>query len=202
MSTITAVDVIPFTFEVPNLSLGAHRAMGVSNLQYDKGGRLQVMRYAVRIATDDGLEGHYVTHWVGTHAALGQTIMLAPHLLGRNPEHRELIYDDLKRELRAYDHMGHGPLDIALWDLAGKYYQTPIYRLLGGYKERLPCYASTYHGDTNGGLDSPEAYADFALQCRDMGTRGSKSTAGGRRRSPKKLPRCGRFASRLAAAWI
>ena len=60
-------------------------------------------------------------------------------------------------------------MDIALCDLAGKYYETPIYRLLGGYKERLPCYASTYHGDTNGGLDSPEAYAVFALQCREMG---------------------------------
>jgi L-alanine-DL-glutamate epimerase-like enolase superfamily enzyme len=131
MSIITAVDVVPFTFEVQGLSLGAHRAMGVSNLQYDKAGRLQVMRYAVRIATDDGAEGHYVTHWVGTQGALGQTLMLAPHLLGRNPEHRELIYDDLKRELRAYDSMGHGPLDIALWDLVGRKYNMSVATILG-----------------------------------------------------------------------
>ncbi|WP_046869178.1 enolase C-terminal domain-like protein [Microvirga massiliensis] len=175
MSIITAVDVIPFTFEVPNLSLGAHRAMGVSNLQYDKGGRLQVMRYAVRIATDDGLEGHYVTHWVGTHAALGQTIMLAPHLLGRNPEHRELIYDDLKRELRAYDHMGHGPLDIALWDLVGRKYGMSVATMLGAYKERLRTYASTHHGqDAPGGLDSVEAFGDYARACREQGFAGFK----------------------------
>ena len=117
MSIITKVDVIPFTFKVHDLGLGSHRTMGVSNLSYQKGGTLEVMRYAIRIITNDGVEGHYVTHWVGTQGALGQTLMLAPHLLGRNAEHREVIYDDFKRELRAYDHMGHGPLDIALWVL-------------------------------------------------------------------------------------
>jgi L-alanine-DL-glutamate epimerase-like enolase superfamily enzyme len=41
--------------------------------------------------------------------------------------------------------------------------------MLGGYKTSLPAYASTYHGDENGGLDSPEAFADFALQCKEIG---------------------------------
>ena len=31
--------------------------------------------------------------------------------------------------------------------------------LLGGFRERLPTYASTYHGDRSGGLDSKEAFA-------------------------------------------
>ena len=70
--------------------------------------------------------------------------------------------------------------NIALWDLAGKYYQTPIYRLLGGYKERLPCYASTYHGDTGGGLDSPQAYAEFAQHCQALGYRAFKIHGWGR----------------------
>ena len=42
-----------------------------------------------------------------------------------------LIFDDLQREARAYDHMGHGALDIALWDLAGKRYGVSVARLLG-----------------------------------------------------------------------
>jgi L-alanine-DL-glutamate epimerase-like enolase superfamily enzyme len=46
----------------------------------------------------------------------------------------------------------------------------PVHRLLGGYKERLPAYASTYHGDHQpDGLSSPEAYADFAEQCLELG---------------------------------
>jgi L-alanine-DL-glutamate epimerase-like enolase superfamily enzyme len=66
--------------------------------------------------------------------------------------------------------MGMGPIDIALWDIAGKFYNAPIYRLLGGWKTSLPCYASTYHGDhVADGLNSPEAFAEFAVQCREMG---------------------------------
>jgi L-alanine-DL-glutamate epimerase-like enolase superfamily enzyme len=175
MSTITQVDVIPFRFAVENLSLGGGQAMGVSNVQYQKGGRLAVTRYAVRIATDDGHEGSYVTHWVGTRAALGQTEMLAPYLLGRNPEHREAIYDDLKREARAYDHMGHGALDIALWDLIGRKYGMSVATMLGAYRARLPTYASTYHGQEDpGGLHSVEAFADYAREFLERGFRGFK----------------------------
>ena len=58
---------------------------------------------------------------------------------------------------------------------AGKFHDAPIYQLLGGYRQDLPCYASTYHADrTPGGLDCPEAYADFAEQCLEMGYRGFK----------------------------
>ena len=175
MSIISRVEVTPFTFRIGGLSLGEHRAMGVSNLLADKDGQLTVMRYAVRIVCQDGAEGQYVTHWVGTQAALGQTVMLAPHLLGRDAEQREAIYDDLKRELRAYDHMGHGPLDIALWDLVGKKYGISVARMLGIYRDRLPTYASTHHGqEQKGGLDSIEAFADFAVACADQGFRGFK----------------------------
>ena len=163
MSKIDRVDIIPFTYQVSDLGVPSHGATGVGNVQYVKGGKATMSRYALRIRTDDGLEGAYVTHWVGTQASLGQSLMLAPHLIGRNPEEREVIYDDLKRELRAYDHMGHGPIDIALWDLAGKKYGTPVARLLGGFRWRLPTYASTYHGqEDRGGLDTPAAFADFA----------------------------------------
>ncbi len=175
MSRIDRVEIIPFTYRVDDLGVPGHGATGVGNLQYAKGSAATIMRYAVRIRTDDGLEGSYVTHWVGTQASLGQSLMLAPHLIGRDPEAREQIYDDLKRELRAYDHMGHGPIDIALWDLAGKKYGTPIAKLLGGYRWRLPTYASSYHGqEDSGGLDTPAAFADFADHCKALGYVGFK----------------------------
>jgi L-alanine-DL-glutamate epimerase-like enolase superfamily enzyme len=101
--------------------------------------------------------------------------MLAPYLIGREAEQRERIFDDLKREARQFDHMGHGPLDIALWDLAGKKYGVPIAELLGGWRARLPAYASTYHaGRGVGGLNSKEAFAEFALECRALGYRAFK----------------------------
>ena len=66
--------------------------------------------------------------------------------------------------------LGIGPLDIALWDLAGKHQGVSVATMLGGFRERLPSYASTLGGDRiGGGLSSPEAYADFAEGCLEMG---------------------------------
>ena len=95
-------------------------------------------------------------------------------VLGKNPLEREKIYHDVKRILRQVARIGLAPVDIALWDLAGKYYDAPIYELLGGYRKKLPVYASTTVGDSHGGLDSPNAYADFAQQCLEMGYRAFK----------------------------
>jgi L-alanine-DL-glutamate epimerase-like enolase superfamily enzyme len=172
---IDRVEIHVFSFEVANLGLGIHAAAGVGNMVYMAGSKLKASRFAVRIRCDDGAQGEYVTHWVGTPSTLGQTQMLAPGLLERDPEQRALIYDDLKREVRAYDHMGHGPLDIALWDLAGKKYNTSVAKLIGAFRQRLPTYASTYHGQLEpGGLDTPEAYADYALACQAAGFVGFK----------------------------
>lgn len=172
MSRINRVEVHVFQFDAKNLSLVT--GGGVGAIAYARGVTARLGKYAIVITTDNGLRGEYVTHWVGSSAALGQTLMLAPYLIGREAEEREGIYDDLKRQARQFDHMGHGPLDIALWDLAGKKLNASVSELLGGYRKRLPAYASTYHGDHNGGLSSKEAYADFAQQCYEMGYRAFK----------------------------
>lgn len=175
MTTISRVVIRSFNFDVPDLSLGVHSATGVGNMVHAKGLSLPVTRYSVRIECHDGALGEYVTHWVGTPATLGQMSMLAPLLVGRNALQREVIWAELKREARAYDHMGHGALDIALWDLQGKLLGASVSSLLGGFRTRLPAYASTYHGQEEpGGLDSIQAYCDFAVQCQQLGFHGFK----------------------------
>ncbi len=165
MSKITKVEIHEFEFEAKNLAReGLNQTM-----TFKRGAKVSLSKYAVVIRTEDGLQGEYVTHWVGGKAALGQTITLAPRLIGQNAEERVGIYEDLKREIRQFDHMGHGPLDIALWDLAGKKLGVSVSELLGGYRTHLPAYASTYHADRNGGLSSKEAFADFAGLCHEMG---------------------------------
>ena len=67
-----------------------------------------------------------------------------------------------------------GIVDICLWDIAGKFYQEPLYRLLGGEKKPLKAYASTLHGDENGGLTTPQDFVDFAQRCLEMGYKSFK----------------------------
>ena len=173
MTKITEVEIHEFGFDAVNLG-NLTGADSVGAVGYAKGSISRVAKFAVVIRTEDGCQGEYVTQWCGTPSTCAQAKMLAPKLIGREAEHREGIYDDMKRELRQFDHMGQGPLDIALWDWAGKQLGCSISTLLGGYRKRLPAYASTYHGDRSGGLDSKEAFAGFAQQCYDLGYRAFK----------------------------
>lgn len=166
---ITQIDVTEFAFETPNLSPDDY--YNSFNTVYKEGAVLKRTGRILQIHTDAGITGEFVG---GTRGDYVQMEMFVHYLLGRNPLQRELIYNDVKRALRKYDRMSMGPVDIALWDIAGKLYNAPIWELLGGYRMALPAYASTYHGDENGGLDTPEAFGEFAIQCKEMGYKAFK----------------------------
>jgi L-alanine-DL-glutamate epimerase-like enolase superfamily enzyme len=170
MSKIRRVEVHEFDFEAKNL---AREGVALS-VTYMKGSSIRITRYAVVIETENGGRGEYVTHWVANQSSMGQTLVLAPRIIGKDAHERIAIYEDLKREMRQFDHMGHGAIDIALWDWAGKQFGSSIAKMLGGYRWNLPAYASTYHGDRQDGLSSKEAYADFANECYDLGYRAFK----------------------------
>ena len=165
---ITRIDVHHFDYELKDIGREPTIAIPV----YRPGNTLRVQGSAIQIHTDQGITGEYVGGNATEYSALP---MFAPSLVGRNALDREGIYYDAKQATRQHARMGLGVVDMALWDLAGKYYGAPIYELLGGSQRKLPCYASTYVGDhESGGLNSPEAYADFAEQCLDMGYPGFK----------------------------
>ena len=161
--TIDSIEIIEFEYEMADV--GAEPTIGLP--VYKPGARAARRANAVRIRSDSGPVGEYVGGSAPDYAVIP---MLAPTLIGRCALNREDIYNDTKQATRQLARMGVGVLDMALWDLAGKYYDAPVYELLGGTGKKLPCYASTYVGDhEEGGLSSPEAYADFAEQCLEMG---------------------------------
>ena len=170
MSQISRVEVHEFTFVAENIGVDSSGF----DLVQQPGAKRTLSKFAVVIETRDGGRGEYVGLWGASPMALSQVLYLAPHLIGRNALQRELICDDFKRALRQYDHMGYGHIDIALWDLFGKQVGLPISALLGGWRSRLPAYASTPHGDRNGALSTPEDYAAFAEQCYELGYRAFK----------------------------
>ena len=160
---ITKIEI--HTYESERVNLG--KDYNGFNLVYEPGSRIKTQGSILRIETDQGIVGEYA----GGSGAEYSTLPTFIHfLIGRSALQRELIYTEVRRALRQVARIGFAPVDIALWDIAGKLYDQPIYKLLGGYKDSIPCYASTYHGDHQpDGLSTPEAFADFAEHCLDLG---------------------------------
>jgi L-alanine-DL-glutamate epimerase-like enolase superfamily enzyme len=167
--TITKIEV--HTYQWESRDLGPDDYYNGFNLVYKPGAKLTRTGRILQIHTDAGITGNFVGGGAGDYAQMG---IFARYLIGKDPLQRELIFNDVKRALRKLDKMSMGPVDIALWDIAGKVHDAPVWQLLGGWKKSLPAYASTYHGDENGGLDTPEAFADFAEQCYEIGYRAFK----------------------------
>lgn len=166
--TITEVETIEYEYSVEDV--GTSSARGVPT--YQPGNTFDRTRFAVRIHTDAGVTGSSVS-FLGP-AGRAQVEMAAAKLIGENALHRERLWTEMRNRLFRSGIMGVGPLDIALWDLAGRYHDSPVHELLGTYRERLPTYATTLFADEAGGLDSPEAFADFAEECLALGYRGFK----------------------------
>ena len=114
----------------------------------------------LRIVTDEGAEGYCF----GANAAVIQSLV-KPLLVGEDPFYRERIWQTLKERQRLHlAVLGDRVLsvvDMALWDLAGRYLNQPVYKLLGGYRDKVLAYASTMCGDElEGGLATPQTEGD------------------------------------------
>ena len=119
MTSVSRVELHQFQIEAENLGLSANNS-SIGGLSYSRGPRTAISKYAVQIVTEDGCEGRYVLNWVASPSVYGQMQMPAPMLVGQHAKERTGIYETLKREARQFDHMGHGPLDIALRDWQGR----------------------------------------------------------------------------------
>ncbi|HWR85558.1 MAG TPA: enolase C-terminal domain-like protein [Rhodoglobus sp.] len=130
------------------------------------------------ITDSDGVAGHMLFGGDYLRDAVLEEF-IRPLLIGRDPLRREAIWHDLYLAQRgAYGALHDRALsfvDQALWDLAGRRLQQPVWKLLGGYRDRVPAYASTMCGDdVPGGLGSPEDYAAFAVQLVERGYKAIK----------------------------
>jgi L-alanine-DL-glutamate epimerase-like enolase superfamily enzyme len=103
----------------------------------------------VRLHTDDGIEGIGVTFYGGAITASLKHAMddLGALTVGEDPLRVEAIIAKLRAAAG-----GSGPagmftlalsaIDIALWDIRGKALNQPLWKLLGGARQRVATYAS------------------------------------------------------------
>jgi L-alanine-DL-glutamate epimerase-like enolase superfamily enzyme len=141
---------------------------------YPKAGRRPVM---IRIYTDEGIYGDGesgLAYGVASSAAFGMVKDYAGLIIGDDPLHHELIWNKLYKTTfwgqngGPVTFSGISAIDIALWDIKGKYFNQPVYKLLGGkFRDELRAYASQLQfswGPERIPLGTPEEYAAVSQQ--------------------------------------
>ena len=114
----------------------------------------------VEVHTDEGITG------IGSGGLLTRLGTTAGFFVGRDPlaieQHVQML------STLAYFLGRPWPIELALWDIAGKAAGLPLYKLLGGKRDRLPAYAST------GELRPKDQRVEDVLRMRDEGFRAVK----------------------------
>lgn len=105
--------------------------------------------HLVEVKTDQGINGWGECFGGGNIAIANKGIVekvIQPMILGMNPLDREVIWHKVYNLLRDHGQKGMplqslSGVDIALWDIAGKTFNAPIYQLLGGaFRDKIPVY--------------------------------------------------------------
>ena len=120
------------------------------------------------------------------------------YLEGRDPMDREALYQKMVEGMMAQhpDYVGMGvvsAMDVALWDIAGKHFNTPVYNLLGGkYRDRVRTYTYIYDTEGPGGTvgtwtGNPERLGLLAAELADEGFTGLKFDPL-QQSAPRRLP--------------
>ena len=144
---------------IRDVHVGSYRIPLLVTLSDSTHGAIAAFEFVtVRLRDADGAEGVGYTYTVGTggtavHALIARD--LAPLLAGRDAERIEALWQTMWWALHYGGRGGAQALaisavDIALWDLRARRQAAPLWRVLGGFDPRVPCYA--------GGID-----LDFTL---------------------------------------
>ncbi len=111
----------------------------------------------IRVADINGLPKHMILLKIYTNSDIvgyGEVrdassatyaLMVKGRLIGENPLNVEKIFNRIK-QFGGHSRQGGGVsgIEIALWDIIGKFYGVPVYQLLGGkYRDKLRIYCDT-----------------------------------------------------------
>ena len=159
---ITDVEIIPF--EVPRRVFRNRQVLeDVPSVQT-----------LFKIITDAGAEGYYLGgHGHGDQDGLppDQRAALVGRakgmLIGQDPFDREKFWHWMWVSKTPEDILS--VIDMALWDLQARAFGVPVYKLLGGCRDKVKAYASTYPN-----MGTPEEYAEHALACKRRGYKAYK----------------------------
>ena len=139
--------------------------LNVKDERSDIGGK--TTQGVLRLITDNGIEGNA---FIGDQASSSEdririiNEIIKPKLLNLDFSQREWLWSEVDN-LSGHGlpiHSSWAPVDVALWDIAGKEVGKPIYSLLGGKKKEIEIYA-TYPPRYN----TPEGFINEAKELVD-----------------------------------
>ncbi len=143
-----------------------------------RGGKLlpetKIVQTVTKIVTDEGAEGYYFggsrhgdqDGMSDEHRAIMEG-RIKSLVVGQDPYDREKFWHwmwvaNIPENLLSV-------LDMALWDLQARVFGVPIHKLLGGCRDKVLAYASSFPN-----MSDPEVYAQHALECKRKGYRAYK----------------------------
>lgn len=114
------------------------------------GERTQFATLIVQVHCSDGCSGLGYASVESLRLAQGLRSMVAglsDYLVGQDPLMRSFLHDRMWNLTVDVLHDGASNLvlaaiDMALWDICGKQGKVPLWKLLGGFRQRVPAYAS------------------------------------------------------------
>jgi L-alanine-DL-glutamate epimerase-like enolase superfamily enzyme len=134
----------------------------------------QGVQTLTRIVTDEGAEGYYLggqghgdADGLLPEDSAAVERLVRSLLVGQDPFDREKFWQWLW-VANTKEHV-LSVVDMALWDLQGRAFGVPVHKLLGGCRERVKAYASTFPN-----MGQPEDYAAHAAECLRRGYRAYK----------------------------
>ncbi len=125
-----------------------------------------------KITTEDGYVGigGGIAYAEGAfdHTQIENGKFYVPGLLGKSALDREAIWAWMSERPVLVPLHAMSMIDVALWDLVGKYSNLPIYQLLGGGRDKILSYASSPYFETI------EEYLTYTQECIDYGFKAIK----------------------------
>jgi len=116
-----------------------------------------------KIMTDEGIEGYNLG---GDQATMERVVK--PLLVGENPLDREKLWHWMAQHPGFSEGLA-GFIDCTLWDLYGRMVGLSVHKALGGCRDKIKAYASSWPN-----MGQPEDYARHALDCKRQGYKAYK----------------------------
>lgn len=149
LASLAAVGAAPFlgarAQAAPAIGAAARSNLKVTNVEVlQVTGKNKRKALYVKIHTDEGVTGLYGP--IDNEAGMFVDQFFKRRLIGQDPLAYETFWDAMFRADRhsrgSHYIIGLSALDNALWDLRGRLFGLPVYRLLGGSRSKVQAYAS------------------------------------------------------------